>query len=526
MQANTVAIDPADSPASIRFAPRFNVAVPFIDRHLEEGRAHQIAIRTVHGDVTYGQLAEQVNRCGNVLRSMGVGTGHRMLMIVKDCPEFFFLFWGAIKAGIVPVPVNTLLRATDYQYMIDDSECALVAYSTESAHTAEPALAEAERTPQSLCVAGEDSTFAALTRSASTELEPAPASAEDACFWLYSSGSTGRPKGAVHRQRDMVVTCVQYAQAVLGMTEEDVCFSAAKLFFAYGLGNAMTFPLWCGATAVLSDQRPSPEMTFELIERFRPTLYFGVPTLYAAQLLALEQGPRVFPSLRACVSAGEALPAEVFRRWKERTGLTILDGIGSTELLHIFISNRLDDYKPGTSGRPIPGYEAKIVDESGQPVAAGEMGRLLIRGQSGAAYYWNNPEKTAQTMLGDWMNTGDTYVQDEEGYFAYCGRADDMLKVSGQWVSPAEVEGILFQHPAVLEAAIVGWEDDSRLIKPKAFVVLKEGQTASAGLAQELSLFVKDRTLPHKYPRWVEFVSDLPKTATGKIQRYKLRTPE
>ena len=338
MQANTVVIDPTDS--SIRFAPRFNVAVPFIDRHPAEGRVHKIAIRTVHGDVSYGQLAEQVNRCGNALRSMGLGAGERLLMIVKDCPAFFFLFWGAIKAGIVPVPVNTLLRAADYQYMIDDSECALVAYSAEYAQTVEPALAEAEHTPQSVCVAGGDSPFAALMQAASTELEPAPASAEDACFWLYSSGSTGRPKGAVHRQRDMVVTCVQYAQGVLGMTEADVCFSAAKLFFAYGLGNAMTFPLWCGATAVLSDQRPSPDMTFELIDRFRPTLYFGVPTLYAAQLLALEQekerDPRPFPSLRACVSAGEALPAEVFRRWKEYTGLTILDGIGSTEMLHIF----------------------------------------------------------------------------------------------------------------------------------------------------------------------------------------------
>ena len=543
MQANTVTIDTVDSidsagsSASIQFAPRFNVAVAFIDRHLEEGRAHKAAIRTVHGDVTYGQLAENVNRCGNALRSLGVESGNRLLMIVKDCPEFFFLFWGAIKAGIVPVPVNTLLRAADYQYMIDDSDCALVVYSSEYAQSVESALAEAERKPQSLCVAGEGrmagggSSLAARMQAVSAELEPAPATAEDDCFWLYSSGSTGRPKGAVHRQRDMVVTCVQYARGVLGMTEDDVCFSAAKLFFAYGLGNAMTFPLWCGASAVLSDQRPSPDMTFALIERFQPTLYFGVPTLYAAQLLALEQEeeqkqkPREFPSLRACVSAGEALPAEVFRRWKEYTGLTILDGIGSTELLHIFISNRPDDYKPGTSGRPVPGYEAKIVDESGNPVAVGDMGRLLIQGQSGAAYYWNNPEKTAQTMLGDWINTGDTYVQDEDGYFAYCGRADDMLKVSGQWVSPAEVESILFQHPAVLEAAIVGWEDDNSLTKPKAFVVLKEGRPASEDLAQELSAFVKDRTLPHKYPRWVEFVSELPKTATGKIQRYKLRTP-
>ena len=321
-----------------------------------------------------------------------------MLMIVKDCPEFFSLFWGAIKAGIVPVPVNTLLRATDYQYMLDDSECVLVAYSAEYAPTVESALAGAERPPQSLCVAGEDSTFAALLRAASAELEPAPAAAEDDCFWLYSSGSTGRPKGAVHRQRDMVVTCVQYAQGVLGMTEQDVCFSAAKLFFAYGLGNAMTFPLWCGATAVLSDQRPSPDMTFDLIDRFQPTLYFGVPTLYAAQLLALEQekeqGPRAFPSLRACVSApAKPLPAEVFRRWKEHTGLTILDGIGSTELLHIFISNRPDDYQPGSSGRPVPGYEAKIVDESGNPVAAGELGRLLIRGSPGRPITGTTPRR-------------------------------------------------------------------------------------------------------------------------------------
>ncbi len=532
MQSNTVSVDHTRSPPSIQYAPSFNVAVPFIDRHLDEGRADEIAIRTVTGQVTYAQLAARVNRCGNVLHSMGIAAGERMLMIVKDCPEFFYLFWGAIKAGVVPVPVNTLLGAADYQYMIADSGCALVVYSAEYAHMVEPALAAARPKPTSptslaspiaLQVEGGDADVLSRMQSASVDLEPALAAPDDDCFWLYSSGSTGRPKGAVHRQRDMVVTCVRYAVGVLGMTAADVCFSAAKLFFAYGLGNGMTFPLWVGGTALLTDQRPTPDVTFDLIERFRPTLYFGVPTLYAAQLLALEKKQRDCSSLRACVSAGEALPAEVFRRWQEHTGLTILDGIGSTELLHIFISNRLDDYKPGTSGRLVPGYDAKIVDDRGSPVPQTDIGRLLIKGQSGAACYWNNPDKTAETMLGEWINTGDTYSQAEDGYFIYCGRADDMLKVSGQWVSPAEVEGILFQHPAVLEAAIVGWEDDNKLVKPKAFVVLKEGQVASDALATELRIFVKERTLPHKYPRWVEFVPDLPKTATGKIQRYRLR---
>lgn len=527
MQANTVAVDRNSVPPVILFAPRFNVAVPFIDRHLlgaQAGRADKIAIYTHSGHVSYAELAENVNRCGNVLRALHLQPGDRLLMIVNDRPEFFYLFWGAIKAGIVPVPVNTMLRAPDYQYMIDDSECALVACSAEYEAALRTAAAGAARTPRLLMIDDGPAGLQAALLAASSRLEPVSATAEDECFWLYSSGSTGRPKAAVHRQRDMVVTCVRYAQGVLGMTDADVCFSAAKLFFAYGLGNAMTFPLWCGASAVLHDARPTPELTFDVIERFRPSLFFGVPTLYAGQLAALERTPRDLSSLRACVSAGEALPAEVLRRWQKRTGLPIVDGIGSTELLHIFISNRLDDVQPGSSGRPVPGYEAKIVDEAGRRVTPGDVGRLLIKGQSGAAYYWKNPEKTAATMRDDWINTGDTYLQDAAGRFVYCGRSDDMLKVSGQWVAPAEVEGILFQHPAVLEAAVVGWEDEHRLIKPKAYVVLQEGHVASEALAQELSAFVKDRSLPHKYPRWVEFVSDLPKTATGKIQRYKLRS--
>ncbi len=285
---------------------------------------------------------------------------------------------------------------------------------------------------------------------AKATLAPEPAALDDDCFWLYSSGSTGRPKAAVHRHRDIAVTCVHYAEDSLGMVESDVCFSAAKLFFAYGLGNSLTFPLWVGATAVLSDRRPSPEMTFELIERFRPTLFFGVPTLYAAQLRALESRSPDLSSLRICVSAGEALPSDIFRRWQEATGLPILDGIGSTELLHIFISNTVEDHRPGTSGRVVPGYEARVLGEDGQPVRRGEVGRLMVKGDSSARYYWNNPRKTAETMMDVWVNTGDTYLQDDEGYFVYCGRSDDMLKVGGIWCSPVEIEARLIEHPKVL----------------------------------------------------------------------------
>ena len=523
MQDHAVVVDHTPTPSTIVFAPIFNVAVPFIDRHLSEGRSEKAAIRTVAGDVTYGELAEQVNRCGNVLREMGLVPGDRLLMIVKDCPEFFFLFWGAIKAGVVPVPVNTLLRAPDYQYMIDDSACAAVVYSPEYAAEAAPALASAARRPEVLATEGDGAALQARLSRASTALDAVATAAADDCFWLYSSGSTGRPKGAVHRHLDIVVTCAHYAVDTLGMREDDVCFSAAKLFFAYGLGNAMTFPLWVGATAVLSDQRPTPQMTFDLIERFKPTLYFGVPTLYAAQLRELEQTPRDVSSLRLCVSAGEALPPDIFRRWQALTSLLILDGIGSTELLHIFISNRLEDYKPGSSGRAVPGYELQIVDENDAPVAPGEVGRLLVKGDSAARCYWNNPEKTAATMRGEWVNTGDTYLQDDEGYYVYCGRSDDMLKVGGIWCSPVEIESRLVEHPKVLEAAVVGRADDDDLTKPEAHVVLHDAGDASDAMANELLAHCQDGLARYKYPRWIHFVDDLPKTATGKIQRFQLR---
>jgi len=505
------------SDLKVRLPARFNVAVPFIDRHLAEGRGAKAAIRTTGETVTYAELAERVNRAGNALLAAGLKPGDRLLMVVKDCPAFFYLFWGAIKAGVVPVPPNTLLRAPDYAYMFADSGCRLVVYSREFAGEIEPALTQAP--VRALTV----DAFLAEMATASVQLDARLAAPDDDCFWLYSSGSTGRPKGAVHLQRDMVVTSELYGVRVLGVTENDISFSAAKLFFAYGLGNGMTFPLWTGSTAILDDRRPTPDTTFEMIERFKPTLYYGVPALYAGQLLTLEKGPRDFSSLRACVSAGEALPAEIFRRWKERTGTVILDGIGSTECLHIFIANRLADFRPGTSGRPVPGYEVKIVDEHGEPVRRGDSGRLWIRSESAAKYYWNKPEKTAETMVGGWLNTGDTYRQDEDGYFIYDGRSDDMLKVGGIWCSPVEVESCLIAHPAVLEAAVVGHADEHSLVKPKAFVVLKQANADGPALTEELMALCKKTLAPYKYPRWVEYVTELPKTATGKIQRYKLR---
>ena len=528
MAAHTVTIAPnagsPDAGADLRFATPFNAAVPFIDRHEAEGRGGKAAIRTTAGEeVSYAALAAAVNRYGNAFAGLGIAPGERLLMVVKDCPNFFFVFWGAIKAGIVPVPLNTLLTAKDYRYMIDDSAAAAIVWSPEYDGAVREALAAARHRPAHLLP---QERAAGLAADMPESLAPHPAAADDDCFWLYSSGSTGFPKGAIHRHRDMVATSRLYGIDVLGVREDDICFSAAKLFFAYGLGNAMTFPLWAGATAVLAADRPTPEMTFDIFARFRPTLYFGVPTLYAAQLAALDGGADCdMASVRWCVSAGEALPADIFRRWRERTGTTILDGIGSTEALHIFISNRPDMQKPGSSGTLVPGYEARIVGEGGRPVAVGTPGALQIRGPSTARGYWNLPEKTAATMLeGGWLDTGDTYRIDDDGCYVYEGRSDDMMKVGGIWTSPAEIEACLIGHAKVLEAAVVGREDDAGLIKPEAWIVRADGATGGeAALQQELHDHVKAGLAPYKYPRWWRFVDALPKTATGKIQRFRLR---
>jgi len=520
---HTVTVTASD----LTFAPTFNVAVPFIDRHLDEGRGGKVAIRTNHDEaVTYEDLAERVARAGNALCDLGLSSGDRVLMVVKDDPAFHYVFWGAIKAGLVPVPLNTLLRAKDYEFIVADSAAAAVVWSPEFDPELVPALEALDSGPSHrIRTEGDGTTLRTLIEGASADLDPAPTAAVDECFWLYSSGSTGNPKGAIHRHRDMVVTSQRYGVDTLGAREDDVFFSAAKLFFAYGLGNGMTFPLWVGATAVLFDGAPTPATTFDMIGRYAPSLFFGVPTLYAAQLAAFDElGPDT-SSLRLCVSAGEALPADILRRWAERTGLDILDGIGSTELLHIFISNRPGDIRPGASGTPVPGYEARIVDDAGDDVAPGEGGRLLVGGASAAESYWNNPTKTDSTMLGDdWLDTGDTYARDEDGYYHYQGRSDDMLKVGGIWTSPFEIEAKLMEHPLVLEAAVVGREDEAELVKPAAFVVLTDPAAAGGELDAELRDLCRHGLAPYKYPRWIEFVDDLPKTATGKIQRFRLRT--
>jgi len=504
----------------------FNVAEPFIDRHLVEGRGNKVAIRSVEGDVSYAELAGGVNRCANLLTALEIPRGERILMIIKDCPAFFYVFWGAIKAGIIPVPLNTLFRAKDFAFLIDNSECRAVIYSSEYAAEVEPALEQSAWRPgHQLTVDGHPDSFLAQLPQHSDQFAAVPASATDECFWLYSSGSTGRPKGAVHLHRDMVISSELYGVRTLGVREDDVCFSAAKLFFAYGLGNGMTFPLWVGATTSLLAIRPTPESTFEAIRRFRPTLFFGVPTLYASLLQAMAEGDLSpdLSSIRLGISAGEALPAALFHQWRERTGLTILDGLGSTELLHIYVSNRVDGLKAGSSGRPVPGYEARILDDYGHELATNQPGRLFVKGLSSAKYYWRNPEKTENTMVGEWLNTGDVYYRDDDGYYFYCGRSDDMLKIGGIWCSPLEIESTLKNHPRVQDVAVVARPDHQGLIKPEAWVVLIRNCQSTGELEQDLLQHCKHNLAPYKYPRKIHFVKDLPKTETGKVMRFALR---
>ncbi len=503
----------------------FNAASAFIDRHVAAGHGERAALRWNDQAVTYAQLAANVNRVGNALLRLGVRPEERVLLAVLDSPEFVYSFWGAMKIGAVPVPVNTFLRTDEYAYLLDNSRASVLVVSSD----VWPLVASLStpRLRSRIVIGAEEAnalSFWRLMENESPVLDPAPTHRDDMALWLYSSGSTGAPKGVVHLHRNLLYCAETYAQEVLGLGPNDITLSAARLFFAYGLGGGMTFALHAGATAALVSDRPTPDSMFAAIRRYRPTIFFGVPTLYAAMLQ--KKGEELvddLSSLRLCVSAGEALPGELFTQWKVRFGVEILDGIGSTEALHIFLSNRDGQVHPGSSGAPVPGYGVRFIDERGQDVPQGEVGDLVVKGGSLTAGYWRRHEATRRALQGEWLRTGDTYYQDADGVYWYCGRSDDMLKVSGQWVSPAEVEGLLFQHPAVLEAAVVGWDDENRLVKPKAFVVLKQEYASSPALAEELQAFVKARTLPHKYPRWVVFVPDLPKTATGKIQRYKLR---
>ncbi len=507
---------------------RYNAAVDLIDGNVTAGRGGNVAFIDPDRSLTYRSLEDRSNRMVGALRSLGLRREQRVALILLDTVDFPVAFWGAIKAGLVAVPLNTLLSADQWRYMVEDSRAAAVIVSHELWDRAAPMVADIQRSREvAAIVTGrrlDVLSLETLLDAGDPTAAPAETHADEVAFWLYTSGSTGNPKGARHVHASPAHTAASYGRAVLGIEEHDVIFSAAKLFFAYGLGNGMSFPMSVGATAVLLPDRPTPASVLATIEKHRPTIFCGVPTLYAALLADPDfaREPR-FPGLRACVSAGEALPEEIGKRWRERVGTDILDGIGSTEMLHIFISNTPGDVRYGSTGKPVPGYQARIDNEDGTPTPAGEIGELVVRGPTAADGYWNQRERSRRTFAGEWTRTGDKYRVDGDGYYHYCGRTDDMFKTSGIWISPFEVESALISHPAVLEAAVIGRDDGDGLLKPKAFVVLAPGWVPSDTLFEELKEHVKTKAGPWKYPRWIEVVTELPKTATGKIQRFKLR---
>jgi 4-hydroxybenzoate-CoA ligase len=519
----------------------FNAADYFVDRNIRQGRGHKVAIYTEYRNYTYSDVEKMVNKTANGMRDIGIRIEDKVMMLMLDIPQFYAIFWAAVKIGAVPIPVNTMLTPSDYEFYLNDSRARLLAVSEELL----PVINEIEGDLpylRDIIVISETKgaliPFKQKYKGGSATIKTAFTTRDDVGYWLYSSGSTGSPKGAIHSQDDMVVTSKAYGQGVLELTEDDICFSAARLFFAYGLGNGMYFPLSVGASAVLSPHPPKPDIMFRYLEKFRPTIFFGIPTLYGQMLeyqARIDKENNVDPdpnanhalsSVRLCVSAGEALPADIYRRWKERFGVDILDGIGSTEMGHIFLSNQPGAIKPGSTGKPVPGYELRIVDDKSAEVPRGDIGTLMVKGDSAAQSYWRKREKSRHTMLGEWINTGDKYYVDKDGFYWCAGRGDDMLKVGGIWVSPVEVENCLREHQAVLESAVVGHQDEKGLTKPKAFVVLREGFKPSDELAEELKKWVLDRMAKYKYPRWIEFVTELPKSSTGKTQRFRLREEE
>jgi 4-hydroxybenzoate-CoA ligase len=507
-------------------AGSYNAVTWLLDRNVEEGRGAKLAFTDTVSELTYGELQKQSCRVANMLRRLGVRREERVAMIMLDTVDFPCVFLGAIRAGIVPVPLNTMLTSDQYAYVLADCR-ARVLFVSEALY---PVVKDiVGRMPDLDCVVvsgnkafGHKLLSEELAKE-SDSFATVETHAEEPAFWLYSSGSTGMPKGVRHLHANLAATAETYAKQVLGIREDDVGLSAAKLFFAYGLGNALTFPMSVGATTVLNSERPTPGTMFALMNKYHPSIFFGVPTLFASMLnddtLKSSGGGN---RLRVCTSAGEALPESVGTAWKARFGVDILDGVGSTELLHIFLSNAPGDIKYGSSGRPVPGYRVRLVNEAGADVADGEVGELLVDAPSAGEGYWNQRSKSRQTFEGHWTRTGDKYIRDTDGRYTFCGRSDDMFKVSGIWVSPFEVESALITHPAVLEAAVVPEADPEGLLKPKAFVVLRADAKAD-GLHEALKEHVKQKIGPWKYPRWIDVVESLPKTATGKIQRFKLR---
>jgi 4-hydroxybenzoate-CoA ligase len=506
----------------------YNAAVDFVDRNVAEGRGEKTAFVDPSRNLTYGELRDAAARIGPMLTRMGIERENRIALVLLDTVDFPILFWGAIRAGVVPVLVNTRLTVDQYRYLFDDSRAKAVFVSTALLPTIQEAASDVPTVKEIVVVGGGPTSVPRLDMLLAAENEgaaPARTSADEVAYWLYSSGTTGMPKGTMHVHSNPSVMAQNAGQRRLGYREDDVVFSAAKLFFSYGLGNAMICPMWVGATSVFYPERPTPQTVFEMLRGYQPTMFFAVPTLYAAMLADSEcKKENMSGRIRLCFSAGEPLPAHVGEAWKQRFDIDIVNGVGSTEMGHLFLTNLPNAVEYGTSGVPVDGYDLRLVNEKGSDVPDNEMGELLVRGQSSAAGYWNQREKSRYTFVGEWTRTGDKYVRRPDGVYTYCGRTDDMFKVSGIWVSPFEVEDALISHPQVLEAAVVPVEDDNGLIKPKAFVVLKDQkQHDGRALYEELKVHVKRAIGPWKYPRWIEFVDSLPKTATGKIQRFMLR---